>query len=134
MCNYSQLFILFLFLGHPVLLQHTLNMFTYISGSKGSKKAKAQKENTYSRATFLLRSNMCIFSQLFIVFPFLGHPVWLKNTLNKLIFVFGSKDSQNTHDFKETYYGRATLMNEVKYMHFQLIIHCISHFQDTLYD
>ena len=36
--NYS---FYFLFLGHPVLLQHTLNMFTYISGSKGSKKAKA---------------------------------------------------------------------------------------------
>ena len=37
-------------------------------------------------------SNMCIFSQLFIVFPFLGHPVWLKHTM--VIYLYGSKDSQ----------------------------------------
>ena len=94
MCNYSQLFILFLFLGHPVLLQHTLNMFTYMSGLKGSKKDKAQKENIYRRATFLLRSNMCIFSQLFIVFSIFRTPCVVKYDFKPYIYIFLTQGCQ----------------------------------------
>ena len=71
---------------------------------------------------------MCIFSQLFIVFPFLGHPVWLKHPLNKFIYVFGSKGSQKAPSQKENNYRRPTLLIEVKYVHFQPIMHCISIF------
>ena len=56
---------------------------------------------------------MCIFSQLFIVFPFLGHPVWLKHPLNKFIYVFGSKGSQKAPSQKENNYRRPTLLIEV---------------------
>ena len=56
---------------------------------------------------------MCIFSQLFIVFPFLGHPVWLKHPLNKFIYVFGSKGSQKARSQNENNYRRPTLLIEV---------------------
>ena len=58
-------------------------------------------------------------------FPFLGHPVWLKKTLNMVIYVFGSKGSQKAPAQKENCYGRSTILIEVKYLHFYPIIHCI---------
>ena len=94
MCNFSQLFIVFPFFGHPVWLKtHRISLSLY-SDQKAPKRLQLRRKTNTGEQLYWLRSNMCIFSQLFIVFPFFGHPVWLKHTLNMFIYVFRWKGTQ----------------------------------------
>ena len=53
---------------------------------KAPKRPTPRRKTITGEQLYQLRSNMCIFSQLFIVFPFFGHPVWLKHTLKLFIY------------------------------------------------
>ena len=61
---------------------------------KAPKRPPPRRNKITGKQLYQLRSNMCIFIQLFIVFQFFGHPVWLKYTLNMFIYVFEWKGTQ----------------------------------------
>ena len=117
---FNQLFIVFPFLGHPVWLKHTLNMVIYVYGSKGSQKAPAQKQNCYRRSTILIEVKYQHFYPIIhCILHLVGHPVWWKYTLNRSIYVFWTKGTQKVPAQKEYFYGRATILIGVKYLHFR---------------
>ena len=51
------------------------------------------------------------------ILHFLGHPVWWKYTLNESFYVFLTEGTQKAPDQKHYFYGRATIMIGVKYLH-----------------
>ena len=118
MCIFSHLFIAISNFRTPCMAKTYIVVVIYVLGSKYKKRPQLRRKTITGEQLYWLRSIMCTYSQLFIVFLFLGHPVGLKHTLNKLIIVFGSKGSQNAPAFKITNYGIATLLIEVKYVPF----------------
>ena len=111
MCIFSQLFIVFFISRTPCMTKTHFEYGYLCIWIKRLQKVPSSEGKLLHRSTKLIevkylhfypiiycilhwKKISALLDPLSLHFQFLGHPVWLKHILNKLIFVFGSKGSQ----------------------------------------